>query len=217
MPNTIVSIEGNIGSGKSTVLSILRKRFADDDRVVFVDEPVHEWSQIRHEGKSVLEWFYHNKEVYSFTFQVLTYITRLRKILKILETSTDKLIICERSIYTDKYVFAQMLYEQQYINEIEWITYNYWFSTFEQQTRIHHILYIRTQPETCLQRIQKRAREGESVIPLSYLQHCDRLHREWLGGLDIVFDFNGNVELTTEEEYAYPIVQELDSILNASS
>lgn len=212
--NTIVSIEGNIGSGKSTVLNILRKRFGDNERVVFVDEPVKEWGDIRHEGKSVLEWFYHSKEVYSFTFQVLTYITRLRKILQVLENSVNKVIICERSIYTDKHVFAQMLYEQKYINEIEWKTYNYWFGTFEKQTQIDHIIYIQTPPETCMQRIQTRARKGESVIPLDYLQHCDLLHERWLHNSDTVFFFNGNTALTSEKEYSDPIILEIMRILD---
>ena len=39
-PQLVLSIEGNIGIGKSTLLGNLRQRFAKDPEVVFVDEPV---------------------------------------------------------------------------------------------------------------------------------------------------------------------------------
>ena len=42
----IISIEGNIGSGKSTLLANLKKIFKDNQYVMFLKEPVDEWSPI---------------------------------------------------------------------------------------------------------------------------------------------------------------------------
>ena len=213
----IISVEGNIGSGKSTILNILRKKYENNDRVIFVDEPVSEWDDIKKDGKSILELFYGDKNKYSFSFQILAYITRLRKLLSALEEGDDKIIICERSIYTDKYVFAKMLHQQNYINEIEWQTYNYWFDTFKDKTKLDTIIYVDTLPDICYDRIKKRNRTGESNIPIDYLQHCHLLHTEWLinsnDGQSNLIVFNGNVNLETTGEENYVQSLNLDKFI----
>ena len=79
----IISIEGNIGSGKSTLLNLLREKYKENQHIIFVDEPVSEWNKIKDGEKSILELFYGDKDKYSFTFQILAYITRLRKLLQV--------------------------------------------------------------------------------------------------------------------------------------
>ena len=210
----IISVEGNIGSGKSTILDILRRKYNENENIIFVDEPVSEWNQIKDDGKTVLELFYQDKNKYSFTFQVMAYITRLRKLLEAIDNNPNKVIICERSIYTDKYVFAKMLYQQGYINEIEWKTYNYWFDTFKDKTKLDLVFYVNTEPSICFDRIKKRNRTGESDIPIDYLEHCHKLHQEWLEdtGDNFVVNFNGAVELKDNNEEEY--ILSLKSIIN---
>ena len=41
----LISIEGNIGSGKSTIIDFLKS--LNNDNIVFVDEPVDEWLNIK--------------------------------------------------------------------------------------------------------------------------------------------------------------------------
>ena len=211
--NTIISLEGNIGSGKSTILRIMQEKYQNNPNVIFVDEPVSEWNLIKDGDKSILELFYEDQAKYSFAFQIMAYITRLRKLLQVLENSSDKIIICERSIYTDKYVFAKMLYQQGHINEIEWQTYNYWFDTFKEKTKLSMIIYVNTKPEICFDRIKKRNRTGESNIPIDYLKHCHRLHNEWLdtNSEEIVVPFDGNIELKEDNESNY--FQSLETLL----
>lgn len=217
----IFSIEGNIGSGKSTLLNILKEKYATCPNILFIDEPVEEWKTVTHDGKSILELFYTNKQKYSLTFQILTYITRLRKLLEALKHHSDKLIICERSIYTDKFVFAKMLKEQQYIDEIEWKTYNYWFDTFIEATQLDHIVYINTNPEICYNRIKKRSRKGEDSIPLDYLKHCDRLHKEWLlkeeNVPNLVTVFDGNQDLHCAEDFIQRLSPNTFKLLRAAA
>lgn len=201
----IISIEGNIGSGKSTILNILRRDNINNDQVIFVDEPVSEWNLIKDDGKTILELFYQDKEKYSFAFQILAYITRLRKLLEVLDNNKDKVIICERSIYTDKHIFAKMLYQQGFINDIEWQSYNYWFDTFKEKTYPDKIIYIKTNPDICFTRIKKRDRLGESSISIEYLQHCHKLHEEWLDESyhKNIITVNGNIELNDQNEKEY--------------
>jgi deoxyadenosine/deoxycytidine kinase len=179
----IITVEGNIGSGKSTILKNLEN--LKNNNIVFVPEPVSEWLNIKVDGKNVLELFYENQKENSFWFQILAYITRLRNFLEIVEKNPDKIIICERSIYTDKYVFAKMLHETGNISEIEWITYSYWFDTFKDKTNVDLILYVNTEPNECYNRINKRSRPEEvNKISHEYLTSCHNKHLEWFNETD---------------------------------
>lgn len=182
----IVSIEGNIGSGKSTLLAKLREIYKDDVNVIFLKEPVDEWEKIKDEnGVSILEKFYEDQNKYSFPFQMMAYVSRLkvlRDALKGIGFSQNKktIIITERSLYTDKMVFAKMLYDSGKIEHINYQIYLNWFDTFSEEFPVHKIVYVKTSPEKCHNRIHKRSREGEEHIPLDYLINCDKYHNNML-------------------------------------
>jgi len=76
-------------------------------------------------------------------------------------------------------VFAQMLYDDKKINDIDFQIYNKWFHSFIDEVPISGIVYIKTNPETCCDRVEKRARKGES-IPLEYLTKCSQYHDNWI-------------------------------------
>ena len=172
------SIEGKIGSGKSTLVEYLKSI----GTYVFVDEPVNEWLAIKDKnGSNALECFYNNQKENAFCFQILAYITRLKKLMdKIKENPSKVVIITERSIETDRNVFAKMLYEDGFLSSIEWETYNYWFNTFKETSKVDLIIYIKTSPEKCLERINKRNRSEEMNIKLDYLVKCNKFHDDWL-------------------------------------
>lgn len=197
----IVSIEGNIGSGKSTLLSNIKKHFKDNTHIVFLKEPLDEWSKIKDEnGVTILEKFYNNQEKYSFSFQMMAYISRLKllketmkeidlKIQKI-NSSCDYgcyvsnpnkfIIITERSLFTDKMVFAKLLYDTGKIEHINYQIYLNWFNTFADEFPINKIVYVRADPETCHKRIYTRNRDGEDNIPIDYLKTCSEYHDNML-------------------------------------
>ena len=182
----IVSIEGNIGSGKSTLLAYLKEHFKNDDHVIFLKEPVDEWEKIKdNNGKTILEKFYGDQEKYSFSFQIMAYISRLnvlREALKSINPLSDKkyIIITERSLYTDKLVFAKMLYETGKMEDVNYQIYSTWFQTFLEEFPVHKVIYVKTLPEICYQRIISRSREGEENIPLDYLTSCYRYHEDMM-------------------------------------
>jgi deoxyadenosine/deoxycytidine kinase len=186
MSHIIVSIEGNIGSGKSTLLANLRKHYKDEAHIVFLKEPVDEWEKIKDEnGTTILEKFYANQEKYSFPFQMMAYVSRLkvlRDTLKNIHQVDNKktIIITERSLYTDKMVFAKMLYDSGKIEHINYQIYLNWFDTFSEEFPVHKIVYVKTLPENCHSRIMKRARDGEANIPLDYLNSCNEYHNHML-------------------------------------
>ena len=182
----IVSIEGNIGSGKSTLLANLRETYKNDANIVFLKEPVDEWEKIKDEnGITILEKFYSDQIKYSFSFQMMAYVSRLKVLrdeLKKIQFSEDKktIIITERSLHTDKMVFAKMLYDSGKIEYINYQIYLSWFNTFSEEFPVHKIVYVKTCPEKCYSRVHKRSRDGEENIPLDYLINCSKYHNDML-------------------------------------
>jgi deoxyadenosine/deoxycytidine kinase len=213
---SIVSVDGNIGSGKSTLLSSLRKYYNDinnDINIVFLDEPVDEWEKIKDEnGVTMLEKFYSDPEKYSFSFQIMAYISRLKILRKAVNkiknnNSTEKtIIITERSLYTDKCVFAKMLYDTGKIETVNYQIYLSWFDTFTEEFPLDKIIYVKTNPEICYSRINKRAREGEENIPLQYLTDCDKYHEDMIENLleyRSRLTLNGNIDMYVCENHTY--------------
>jgi deoxyadenosine/deoxycytidine kinase len=205
----IVSIEGNIGSGKSTLLESLRKKYEDNNNVIFLREPVDDWEKIKDkEGINMLKKFYLDQKKYSFAFQMMAYISRLKilrdtiKEIKQIKNPEKKfIIITERSLYTDKHVFAKMLYDQGKIEHVCYQIYLNWFDEFVTDFDIKNTIYVNTEPKKCYERIHKRSREGEEVIPLNYLESCHNYHNEFL---DIIktekLELNGNIDIYENRE-----------------
>jgi len=183
-PSTlIISLEGNIGVGKSTMLNQIKKYLGDEIngmKVVFLQEPVDEWQSIKdRKGEDILTKFYRDQDKYAFPFQMMAYISRQALLMEAVEKNPGSIIISERCIHTDKHVFAHMLYEDGKIEDINYAIYNKWFDTFSQKHQYNGHIYLRASPEICHKRVQKRSRLGET-IPLEYLTKCHDNHDNWL-------------------------------------
>lgn len=176
----IISVEGNIGSGKSTFLDMLKMKYANNQDIVFLDEPLDAWSKITDEnGTTMLEKFYNDKEKHSFAFQMMAYISRLSQLKKTIEKFPNSIIVTERSLLTDKHVFAKMLYDDGFIEEAHYKIYLEWFDTFSKEMEVKKLIYLKTNPEKSHERMRKRNRTGET-IPLSYIECCHQYHEMWI-------------------------------------
>jgi deoxyguanosine kinase len=196
---SIISIEGNIGSGKSTLMAELRREFAGLSHVVFLQEPVDDWNTVRDEdGRTMLEKFYGNQERYSFSFQMMAYISRLATIRAATRENPGCVFISERCLHTDKYVFAKMLYDNNKIESVDYQIYNKWFDTFIDDFEVTDLVYIKATAEMCLERVAKRGRDGEGGIPLAYLHACGDYHNHMMKEMNSdVHVLDGNVNITT--------------------
>lgn len=199
--NILLSLEGNIGSGKSTLLKYLEET-NKNQKIIFLKEPVDEWEKIVDKtGKSMLQKFYEDQEKYSFSFQMMAFISRLAILKKTMEENEHCTIISERSLYTDKYVFAKMLYESGKIEDVNYRIYTTWFDTFVNDYPVHKIIYVNTEPDICHGRIMKRCRTGEQCIPLEYLKECHQYHRDMLSIVkEEQLIINGNVDIYENKE-----------------
>lgn len=206
-PNVrIISIEGNIGSGKSTLLKHLKTEFESNVNVVFLREPVDEWEKIVDKsGQTMLQKFYGDQQSYSFPFQMMAYISRLKIMRDVirerqLNSNNEKLyVITERSLYTDKHVFAKMLYDQGKMEDVCYQIYLRWFDEFAKDFPVTQSINIVADPSVCYQRIHKRSRAGEEVIPLDYLSECQKYHDVFLAPeseVDVeVLTLDGNIDI----------------------
>ena len=175
----IIAVEGNIGSGKSTLVKNLENELKDNKDVCFLQEPVDEWDQIKDaDGKTMIEKYYGDQKKYAFSFQMMAYISRLKRLRDGLKKH-PKVIIVERSIFTDKNVFASMLYNDKKIEDVEYTIYLKWFDEFLKDIPPISTIYVKTTPEVAKQRVDSRARKGET-IPFEYLKLCHEYHEKWL-------------------------------------
>jgi len=184
----IISLDGNIGSGKSTLLSEIRKQLYD---VHVVDEPVGPWTALKNEkGENLLGLFYGDKRRWAYTFQNCAILTRLKSIKAAVDNldptvKGPQVILTERSVLTDKHVFAEMLRDSGDIDQLEWDLYESWFNIFHKQHQVNGIIYLSTSSQTSNERIHIRNRPEEEGIALSYLDALDTQHKKWIDNTTI--------------------------------
>jgi len=216
----VVSFDGSIGSGKTTMMERVRKHYENNPNVIFACEPVDKWSNIKDlTGTTILNLFYKDQEQYAFSFQMMAYISRLSGLREIARANPDKkiTIITERSLYTDKYVFAKMLYDQGKIKEVEYQIYLMWFDEFAKDFEVDNVIYIKTDPEKCYERIHTRAREGEELIPLAYLEECHKYHEEFLHPNSGLFQkqlvLDGNQDIFKNNNVVSEWIDQIDAFI----
>lgn len=95
----LVSVEGNVGSGKSTMLEFFRSF----DDVQLCPEPVDKWCNL--EGHNLLGKLYEDPRRWSFQFQSYVQLTRL-KILR--EPALRRVKVVERSLQNNRYCFLEL-------------------------------------------------------------------------------------------------------------
>jgi len=203
MSAKVISIEGNIGSGKSTLLSHLKQSLSAENipQIIFLQEPVDEWENIKDEqGNTMIQKFYGDQTKYSFSFQMMAYISRLALLKKSIEENPDAIVITERSLFTDKFVFAKMLYDSKKMESVEYQIYLRWFDNFVNDFPINCTIYVKTDPEMCHTRIARRSRNGESTISLDYLNDCHKYHESMMqvhaDKSHNILELNGNLEIS---------------------
>ncbi|XP_008700739.1 thymidine kinase 2, mitochondrial isoform X4 [Ursus maritimus] len=95
---------------------------------------------------------------------------------------TSPVRLMERSIHSARYIFVENLYRSGKMPEVDYVILSEWFDWIVRNIdmSVDLIVYLRTTPETCYQRLRLRCREEETVIPLEYLNAIHHLYEEWL-------------------------------------
>jgi deoxyadenosine/deoxycytidine kinase len=179
----VVSVEGNIGSGKSTML----KHFDRMTDVELLPEPVDEWCNLR--GHNLLSKLYEDPARWSFQFQSYIQLTRL-KLLR--SDTTKKVKILERSIQNNRFCFLELAKREGTLSDPELSVLYSWYDWLGDSMGLDLdlIVYLRTCPKVAYERMQTRGREEESGAPYKYLENLHQVYEDWLihqsfGKLDV--------------------------------
>uniref|UniRef100_A0A6C0KCB3 Deoxynucleoside kinase domain-containing protein n=1 Tax=viral metagenome TaxID=1070528 RepID=A0A6C0KCB3_9ZZZZ len=196
----LVSVEGNIGSGKSTFINLLKLHKDLIPGLCVIPEPVDEWRQT-----GILKQFYKDPKQWAFHFQVFILITRTRELLMALGDKRNTIIVTERCLETDCMIFAELLRKQNFLNHQEWLLYVSIYrivKDFVVKKSVEKIIYINTLPDLCCTRIHTRNRQEEKHISMNYIQDVHDQHVKWLGSSTETTTFmhsvNGEIDFTDE-------------------
>ena len=162
-----IGIAGNIGSGKTTLTSLLAKHYHWSPHFEDVDD------------NPFLHDFYDDMQRWSFNLQIYFLNTRFNKILKIRQSG--KTVIQDRTIYEDAYIFAPNLHSMGLMSTRDYDTY---LSLFELLSSLIQppdlIIYLRASIPTLVNQIQKRGRKYENTIRLDYLRRLNERYEAWI-------------------------------------
>ena len=213
----IISIEGNIGSGKSTCIQYLKQKYKNNTNIYFVDEPIQDWNKIKDKNnKTIFECFYEDKNKYSFPFQLTTLVSRYKKLKETIELIKNKnkqnklrlknaIIITERCIFSDHHIFTKMLFDTGFITKMEYSIYMEYFNEFIKISEPIQYIFINTNIQTCLNRINKRFRTEEKSISYDYIQLCHQYYISFINHEKIknrkIYTIEGNTNRITNNKY----------------
>lgn len=166
MTKYFITIAGNIGVGKSTLVSLLTERTGWDPIFESVTENPY------------LPDFYQNMRRWSFQSQVFFLSRRLRQHHDLLRRQNS--IIQDRSVYEDAEIFAHNLYRQGNMSERDWGCYYDLYQTLSVMLRPPDlVIYLKASVPTLRRRIDQRGRDYEQSIADSYLAQLNVLYDEW--------------------------------------
>jgi deoxyadenosine/deoxycytidine kinase len=157
----IITIDGNIGCYKTSILNYFHKNY----KLAIDLEPVDNWTDY-------LENLY-NTPNSSYDFQIKVWIDRCW-----IQEKTTTAVLMERSPNFIKNVFVRKAYEDNTISEKEYENIISLHKTTDELWKPNGYIYLRSDPDKCLQRINKRGRLAEKNITLEYIQNIHDLHEK---------------------------------------
>ena len=191
-PEVYLSIEGNIGAGKSTLVNELTDEL-DNLSHSLIEEPVKSWQMFNETNSdtgidvNILQRFYEDKKRWSYTMQTLAFLTRTYWIMN---SPKVELKISERSIFTDYDIFGKLCYDEGNMSTIEKQIYDFWFKWLikvgkeaEYNIEPDGFIYLKTTPQKCFERIKERNRPEECDITLEYLEKLHDYHEKFFNKL----------------------------------
>lgn len=162
-----IAIAGNIGSGKTTLTTLLAKRYGWTPRF----EPV--------DNNPYLADFYADMKRWSFNTQIYFLNKRFKEVVEISQSSET--IIQDRTIFEDARIFAPNLHAQGMMSDRDFENYTDLFDLMISLVKLPDLMiYIRSTIPNLVAQIQKRGRDFEQSIRLDYLEGLNALYEEWI-------------------------------------
>ena len=183
----VVCIDGNIAAGKTTVLQEIEKK----GYPVFY-EPF--------ESNPWLPLYYQDPKKYALNTQLWFLSERFRQ-YKNADFSSFGVVFIERSMYTDRFIFVELIRRQGNLTQLEVDTYKHHFEIYKNPLPDLSIV-LDTPPTECKERMTIRGRGMEEGVPLDYLQQLGDVYSDnykKLGVKSMKKYFNGSPTETADE------------------
>lgn len=198
------TVEGNIGCGKSSVLQNLSDRFH------VIPEPVGKWQQVSVGGLTpvnLLDAFYKDSHKWGFHFQSMVFNSMSLPF----NVNGDRPLIAERSIFTARHVFTELMYEDGIISPLEFSILDVMFKNLiEQRTLPSVMIYLRTSPEVAHQRLLLRNRKEEETVGFTYLEKVHLKYEAYVEQFRNTFDIHVIEADCSAVEVAKKVVEVLE-------
>ena len=178
-----IAIAGNIGSGKTTLTTLLAKHYKWQPHFEEVDDNPY------------LIDFYKDMQRWSFNLQVYFLKSRFRQIMEL--AKSGKKIVQDRTIYEDAHIFAPNLHAMGLMTTRDYENYIDLFGLMDEFIKGPDLLiYLRASVPALVENIQKRGREYEEAIRLDYLTRLNERYEAWIStynkGKLLVVDIDDN-------------------------
>ena len=196
-----IVIDGVISAGKTTLIKLIENTINSNTDITNSDicyensvnqlntlkklkikaifEPVELWTDT-----GALEYFYKDIDKNCYEFQTYTYITRINSVInEIYNTQDADIYILERSIWTDRYVFMELLKDT--VGPLRMAMYNQWCDLWSYilPLRVDKWVFLDTSLNESLRRIHIRNRSSETGISIGYQTQLYNKHIEFYNTL----------------------------------
>ncbi|HIF14384.1 MAG TPA: deoxynucleoside kinase [Bacteroidetes bacterium] len=198
-----IAIAGNIGSGKTTLTSLLSKNFGWDAHYEDI------------ENNPYLNDFYQDMPRWSFNLQVYFMNSRFKKIVEI--KNGVRQIIQDRTIYEDAYIFAPNLHAMGLMSTRDFENYMTLFKTMNSLIDPPDLLiYLRSSIANLVSQIEKRGRDYEQNLRLDYLKRLNERYEAWITtyqeGKILIIDVD-DINFAEEQEDLSTVVNKVQAEL----
>lgn len=198
-----IAVAGNIGSGKTTLTTMLAKHYGWEARFESVDYNPY------------LEDYYKDIPRWSFNLEIYFLKQRFRDLLEIAQS--EKTIIQDRTIYEGVYVFTANNKAMGNLSDRDFDTY---MELFEQMMTIVKypdlMIYLKAEVPHLVQNIQKRGRDYEQTMPIDYLENLNTRYNEFIydkyEGPKLIIDVDNMDFQHEQKDFAY-IIDQIDQNL----
>lgn len=184
--NMHIAIAGNIGSGKTTLATLLAKHYGWEAQYEDVDDNPY------------LNDFYEDMQRWSFNLQIYFLNSRFSQIVQIRQS--DKTVVQDRTIYEDAYIFAPNLHTMGLMGTRDFENY---FALFNLMSSLIEppdlLIYLRASIPTLVNQISRRGRKYENNIRLDYLKRLNERYEAWVETYNM-----GKLLIIDADNYNFP-------------
>ncbi len=197
-----IGIAGNIGSGKTTLTSMLAEHYGWTPKFEAVSYNPY------------LEDYYKDIPRWSYNLETYFLAQRFKDVLEI--ANSEETIIQDRTIFEGVYIFVANNKALGNLSERDYNTFMELFTLMMSMVKLPDLLiYLKSSVPHLVSQIQKRGRDYEQTISLEYLAGLNSRYDEWIAGYKgnvLVIDADNLDFKNRPEDFSY-ITDRIDAAL----